>query len=179
MSDISCLNPAQTEYYKQLLKNLEEPTAGFFTYATQGNPSTYSGSALMQTVFLPGNSNSVAVCLLQPLSRGYVHIRSVDPYAPARVDPRCLIHPLNLEVFARHMSYISNIVSTEPLASLLNANGRRNITAPSDIADVKAMKEYLKNTAMSSWHPISTCAMLPLGKEGVVNERLVVHGTSN
>ncbi|KAI0428960.1 glucose-methanol-choline oxidoreductase-like protein [Xylaria sp. FL1042] len=178
-SDTHPLMPLQTEYYKQLLKNPEESTAGFFTYAAQGNFGSDSGSSLMQSGLLPGSYYSVAICLLQPLSRGYVHIRSADPLIPVQVDPRYLSHPLDLEVFAQHMSYISKIVSTEPLASFLKINGRRNATAPSDITDVEAMKEYLKKTTMSSWHPTSTCAMLPLDEGGVVNERLIVHGTSN
>ncbi|KAJ3579473.1 hypothetical protein NPX13_g1101 [Xylaria arbuscula] len=178
-ADTHPLKPAQTEYYKQLLENPEESTAGFFTYAAQGNFGTDSGSSLMRTGFLPGSYYSIAICLLQPLSRGYVHIQSADPQAPVRVDPRYLTHPLDLEVFARHMNYISKIVAAEPLASLLKANGRRNAAAPADIADVEAMKEYLHKTAMSSWHPTSTCPMLPLDKGGVVNERLVVHKTKN
>ncbi|KAI1311369.1 glucose-methanol-choline oxidoreductase-like protein [Xylaria venustula] len=171
--------PAQTEYYKQLLRNHEESTAGFFTYAAQGNFGSDSGSELMQSGFQPGSYYSVAICLLQPLSRGYVHIKSADPFAPVQANPRYLTHPLDLELFARHMSYISEIVSAEPLTSLLKPNGRRNVAAPSDITDIEAMKEYLRKTTMSSWHPTSTCAMLPLDKGGVVNERLLVHGTSN
>ncbi|KAI8631110.1 glucose-methanol-choline oxidoreductase-like protein [Xylariaceae sp. FL1651] len=167
-ADTHPLKSAQTEYYKNLLENSEESTAGFFTYAAQGNFGSDSGSSLMQSGFLPGNFYSVAICLLQPLSRGYVHIRSADPMVPVQVDPRYLTHPLDLE-----------IVSAEPLSSLLKANGRRNTAAPSDITDIEAMKDYLKNTAMSSWHPTSTCSMLPLDKGGVVNERLVVYGTRN
>ncbi|KAI1346177.1 glucose-methanol-choline oxidoreductase-like protein [Xylaria sp. FL0043] len=177
--DTDPIKSAQTEYYKHLIGNREESTAGFFTYAAQGNFGSDSGTSLMQSGFLPGNYYSVAICLLQPLSRGYVHIQSADPLAPVRVDPRYLSHSLDLEVFARHMSYISKIISTEPLASLLKVNGRCNVTAPSDITNVEAMKEYLRKTTMSSWHPTSTCAMLPLDQGGVVNERLIVHGTKN
>ncbi|KAI0818292.1 glucose-methanol-choline oxidoreductase-like protein [Xylaria sp. FL0064] len=174
--DTHPIKSEQTEYYKHFLGNPEESTAGFFTYAAQGNFGSDSGTSLMQSGFLPGSYYSVAICLLQPISRGYVHIQSADP---VRADPRYLSHPLDLEIFARHMSYISKIISTDPLASLLKDNGRRNVTAPSDIADVEAMKEYLKKTTMSSWHPTSTCAMLPLDKGGVVNERLIVYGTKN
>lgn len=133
----------------------------------------------MQSNFLPGNYYSVAICLLQPLSRGSVHIRSAEPSDAVKVDPRYLTHPFDLEVFARHMTYISTIISTEPLASLIKPDGRRNACAPADLADVEAMRGYVKQTTLSSWHPTSTCAMLPLDKGGVVNERLVVHGTRN
>ncbi|KAI0966744.1 hypothetical protein F4678DRAFT_466114 [Xylaria arbuscula] len=144
--DTNPLKPAQTEYYKELLRTRQKSTAGFFAYAPQGNFGSDSGSSLMQSDFLPGSSYSVAICLLQPLSCGYVHIQSADPLVPVQVDPHYLTHPLDLEVFARHMRYISEIVSTEPLSSLLQTNGRRNVAAPADITDVKAMKDYLRKT---------------------------------
>ncbi|KAI1266507.1 glucose-methanol-choline oxidoreductase-like protein [Xylariaceae sp. FL1019] len=177
--DTHPIKEAQRKYFHRLLEDAGESTAGFFTYAAQGNFGSSSGSSLMQSGFLPGKYYSVAVCLLQPLSRGCVHIRSADPFDPARVDPRYLIHPTDLEVFARHMTYISTIVATAPLSNLLKANGRRNASAPKDISDLQSMKEYVKKNTLSSWHPTSTCAMLPLDKGGVVDERLVVHGTCN
>ncbi|RYP50158.1 hypothetical protein DL768_004275 [Monosporascus sp. mg162] len=179
LSDAHPLKPAQTAYYNRLLKNLRESTASFFTYAAQGNFGTVSFSSLMQYALLPENYYTVAVCLLQPLSRGSVHIRTADPSGAVKVDPRFLTHPLDLEVFARHMTYVSTIISTEPLASLLKPDGRRNTCAPADLTNLDAMRDYLKQTTTSSWHPTSTCAMLPLEKGGVVNERLVVHGTRN
>ncbi|KAK7751530.1 hypothetical protein SLS62_006480 [Diatrype stigma] len=181
------LEPAQAAYYDRLLHNPNESTAGFFTYAAQGNFGSGSGSSLMQSNFQPGSYYSVAVCLLQPLSRGSAHIRSADPAAPARVDPRYLSHPLDLELFARHMTYIATIVDTEPLKSLLKParqGGRRNAAAAAaaDLADVAAMREYVRRTTLSSWHPTSTCAMLPgpeAGGRGVVDARLRVHGARN
>lgn len=177
--DMHPLRKAQTDYYHGLLEKGEESTGGFFTYAAQGNFSSGSGSSLMSSGFLPGSYLSIAILLLQPLSRGSVHIRSADPLDPVKVDPRYLAHPLDLEVLARHMTYISTIISTEPLASLLKPDGRRNSGAPADLTDIDEMKEYLRNMTQSGWHPTSTCAMLPLEKGGVVDERLVVHGTTN
>ncbi|KAI0145239.1 glucose-methanol-choline oxidoreductase-like protein [Xylariaceae sp. FL1272] len=177
--DTHPIKEAQMKYFHQILEDPGESTAWFFTYAAQGNFGSSSGSSLMQSGFLPGNYYSVAICLAQPLSRGCVHIRSANPFDPVRVDPRYFAHPMDLEVFARHMTYISTIVETAPLSNLLKANGRRNAIAPADISDVQSMKEYLRKATLSSWHPTSTCAMLPLDKGGVVNERLVVHGTSN
>ncbi|RYO74710.1 hypothetical protein DL762_010306 [Monosporascus cannonballus] len=170
---------AQSAYYNRLLKNPKESTTSFFTYAAQGNFGSASGSSLIQSAILPGNYYSVAVCLLQPLSRGCVHVRTADPSGPVKVDPRYLTHPLDLEVFARHMTYIHTIFSAEPLASLLKPDGRRNASAPADLTDLDAMRKYVQQTALSSFHPTSTCAMLPLEKGGVVNERLIVHGTRN
>ncbi|RYP07233.1 hypothetical protein DL765_009223 [Monosporascus sp. GIB2] len=135
---------AQTAYYNRLLKIPKESTASFFTYAAQGNLGSASGSFLMQSTLLPGNYYSVAVCLLQPLSRGCVHIRIADPSGAVKVDPRYLTQPLDLEVFARHMTYIHTIISMKPLASLLKPNGRRNAYAPTDLTDLDAMRKYVQ-----------------------------------
>ncbi|KAI1387697.1 glucose-methanol-choline oxidoreductase-like protein [Hypoxylon trugodes] len=166
-------------YYSSLFQNPKEATVTFCAQASQGNFGAEAGSSLLNANFLPGGYCTIAAFLLQPLSRGYVHIRSSNPSDPVKVDPRYLTHPLDIEMFARHMTYISTIVSTEPFASLLKPSGRRNASAPADIGDVEAMKEYITKTTLSSWHPTSTCAMLPLDKGGVVNERLIVHGTQN
>ncbi|KAI0019833.1 glucose-methanol-choline oxidoreductase-like protein [Xylariomycetidae sp. FL0641] len=173
------LSPEQAKYHTNLLKNRNESTAGFFTYAAQGNFGKGSGSGLMQSGFQEGNYYSVAVCLLQPLSRGSTHITSATAASPPRVDPGYLTHAADLEVFARHVAYIARIASTAPLCTLLKPGGRRNHAAADLDADLAAAREYVRATALSSWHPTSTCAMLPAGRGGVVDARLRVHGTRN
>ncbi|KAI0858073.1 glucose-methanol-choline oxidoreductase-like protein [Xylaria cubensis] len=172
------LLPAQYRYYSRLLQNPAEATAAFCGQASQGNFGAEAGSSLLQSGLLPGNYFTIAVYILQPLSRGSVHIRSTDVFEPVKLDPGYLRHPLDVEVLARHMMYVSKIVSQEPLASLLKPRGRRNASAPTDNT-LESMKEYVKKTTLSSWHPTSTCPMLPAELGGVVNERLVVYGTKN
>jgi choline dehydrogenase-like flavoprotein len=173
------LKAKHAAFVEALLQNPNESTAGFFTYAAQGNFGKGSGSELMKTKFLPGHFYSIAICLLQPLSRGYVHIQSYDPSVPVKINPKYLSHPLDMEVLARHMTYIATIIETEPLKSLLRPGGLRNAAAPEALRDLDAVREYVKDTALSSWHPTSTCAMLPSDLGGVVDPRLVVHGTKN
>ena len=45
--------------------------------------------------------------------------------------------------------------------------------------DLDDMKEYIRRAAVSNWHQVGTCAMLPRDKNGVVDETLVVYGTQN
>lgn len=171
------LSPTEAKYYQRLLEGSGQATAAYFPYSSQGN----FGRDLLPgpSEYQEGNYYTVAAFLLQPLSRGSVHIRSAEPSDSVRVDPKYLTHPLDLEVFVQHMVHISTIISTEPFASLLKPQGRRNPFAPTDLTDVDAMREYVKKTTLSSWHPTSTCAMLPADAGGVVNERLIVHGTQN
>ncbi|KAI0202704.1 glucose-methanol-choline oxidoreductase-like protein [Astrocystis sublimbata] len=178
LTDEHPLLPAQLKYYTLILQTPSEATATFCGQASQGNFGAEAGSSLLQSGFLPGNYFTIAVYNLQPLSRGSVHIRSVDAFDAVKLDPGYLRHPLDLEMLARHMAYVSTIVSQEPLASLLKPGGRRNASAPVDNS-IESMKEYVKKTTLSSWHPTSTCAMLPIELGGVVNSRLVVHGTRN
>lgn len=167
----------EIKYYQKLLEGSGQATAAYFPFSSQGNFGLESSAG--QPSYQQGNYCTVAAFLLQPLSRGSVHIRSAESSDPVRIDPRYLTHPLDLEIFARHIAYISTIISTEPLASMLKPQGRRNPLAPADLTDVDAVREYVKKITLSSWHPTSTCAMLPLDRGGVVNERLIVHGTRN
>lgn len=138
-----------------------------------------SGTGLVTSNLLPGNFYSISSTLLQPLSRGSTHILSSNPSDPPKIDPRYLSHPLDLEIYARHMTRISKLVSTPAFSTLLKPDGLRNTSAPKDLTSIDEMKDYIRKTASSSWSPSGTCAMLPEGKGGVVNEKFVVHGTRN
>ncbi|KAF2107494.1 glucose-methanol-choline oxidoreductase-like protein [Lophiotrema nucula] len=179
-NDDHALRPYHTDFVKKLLQDDSEATAGFFTYVAQGVFAFGgSGSEMMTGNLLPQNFWTIAACLLHPLSRGYVHVQSADPSAPVRIDPRYLTHPLDLEVFTQHIRYIATIAETEPLKGMLKTDGKLSEGAPQDLEDENAVKEYIKMATTSSWHPTSTCPMLPREKGGVLNDRLVVYGTRN
>ena len=173
------LQQAHALFVHDLLANLHEGSGGFFTYPAQGNfGGEGSGAELVQTL-LPGNFYTIAVSLMHPLSRGSSHITSSDPNDKPAVDPKYLVHPLDLEIFARHVRFIGTIMQTEPLKSLLKPGGLVNRAAPKDLQSLDAIKEYVKDTGLSSWHPTTTCAMLPRNAGGVVDHRLIVHQTKN
>lgn len=168
-----------TSFVHEMLQNPHEGSGGFFTYPCQGNfGGEGSGAELVQTL-LPGNFYTIAVSLMHPLSRGSTHVTSSDPTASVKVDPKYLAHPLDLEIFARHVQHIWKIAETEPLRSLLKEGGQVNKAAPRDWKNLDAIKDYVRRTALSSWHPTSTCAMSPRESGGVVDHNLMVHGTRN
>lgn len=188
--DKRAFTKSHTEFVHELLKTPTEGSAGFFSYAALGNfiPETGAGDIIGKEnsnsddligVAEPGNFVTIACMLLHPLSRGNVHVSSSSPTSSPKIDPRYFSHPLDLEILSRHVRYISKIVSSAPLSTLLKPSGRKNHGAPDDLNDLDAIKEYVKKAALSAWHPTSTCAMLPLEKGGVVSEKLVVYGTRN
>lgn len=70
------------------------------------------------------------------------------------------------------------IAQTQPLASFLKPGGRR-LPEGHDALSLEAAIEMARACAESNYHPSGTCAMMPEELGGVVNERLVVHGTRN
>ncbi|KAF7919317.1 uncharacterized protein EAE97_011649 [Botrytis byssoidea] len=169
------------EFVNDLLNTPTEGSGCFFSYPAQGNfiPEAGSNDIMISANADAGNYFTICSMLLHPLSRGSSHITSSNPETKVTIDPKYLSNPLDLEVLARHVRYISKIVSSEPLKSFLKPNGKKNYGAPEDMDDLEQIKEYVKKAALSAWHPTSTCAMLPLEKGGVVNEKLVVYGTKN
>ncbi len=167
-------------FTRSINKNSDEGSASLFTYPAQGNFEAGGGAnpKNVTKALMAGNFMTIGVCLLQPFSRGNTHLTSADPKQNPSIDPQYLTKELDVEIFARHLQYLQTIIKTQPLASFLKPGGKRS--SPNiDLKELDAVKEFVQTTAISNWHPVGTCAMLPREKGGVVNERLIVHGTKN
>lgn len=154
------------------------------------DPTETSGSMFMTPVYATldtdpitptpttpeGNYITICASPLQPFSRGSTHISSPSALSPPLIHPAYLSHPLDAELFAHHILYLETIASTPPLASYLKPSGRRS---PAPLTSLDGAKEFLRQSAISNWHPTSSCSMLPREKGGVVNSRLRVYGTKN
>ena len=173
-------------FVHSLLSNPSEGAANIFMYPAganvTGDDATDVGSVGMvkdnrQT---PASFITICAALCFPLSRGSSHITCSDPSSKPTIDPRYLSHPLDLEVQARLLRYAETIVRTEPLAKLVKqgGKGRRNTGAPADLSDLDVAKGYARLSALSCWHPTSTCAMLPRERGGVVDPKLRVYGVA-
>lgn len=120
---------------------------------------------------------AVMAILSHPLGRGHVHIRSGSVVDPPALDPRYLAHPLDLEILARSVQFTERIVSTPPFADALT--GSRYPSFPGADVSLDRAKEIVRQVAFSCYHPAGTCGMRPRDQGGVVDARLVVHGTTN
>ena len=139
--------------------------------ATQAEVSAFSS---------PENYISVIAMLAYPFSRGSVHIRSSDPAEKPAVDFKYLTHPLDAEILARHMCSFKKLIACEPLASCIKPGGKRlPASFPNAMDSVEQAKEMLRACATTNYHPAGTCAMMAEELGGVVNDRLVVYGTTN
>jgi choline dehydrogenase-like flavoprotein len=119
---------------------------------------------------------SIALALLHPLSRGSTHIQSTEARDPPKIDPNYLSDPLDLEIYARHILHTKTLIKAQPLASIIRSEGK---TFPPKLDDLEDAKAWAKAGSGTQYHPCGTCAMMPREMGGVVNDRLLVHGTDN
>jgi choline dehydrogenase-like flavoprotein len=141
-----------------------------------------SGVGVGLAALIGGSANSTSsqvsinAALLHPLSRGSSHIQSTDPRQSPKIDPKYLSHPLDIEIFARHILHIKTLMQAQPLISVTVPGGKM---FPSKLDNLEDAKAWVKESSITQYHPSGTCAMMPKDMGGVVSDRLVVHGTEN
>jgi len=170
--------PEQYKILRSIVEDEKDSTIQHFSPACQLNPTAGPRPSDWFGLQNDGHYTAISASLSHPFSRGSIHIQSADPAKPPKIDPRYLSNPLDLEILARHTLYIETIAKTEPLASLLKPDGRR-VPLDAHISSLEEAKKFVVDTLVSTYHPASTCSMMPREKGGVVSDRLVVHGTKN
>ncbi|KIM36177.1 GMC oxidoreductase [Hebeloma cylindrosporum] len=125
----------------------------------------------------PMHTFSVHVCLLRPLSRGALRLKSADPWDHPSIDPKYLSAPEDVKRIMRGIKLILKIAKEEPLASRLDHNDKsplldHELHTKSD----KELEEIVRERVETLYHPTSTCRMAPLEEGGVVDSKLRVYG---
>ena len=180
-NDAPLASPAQRKQYellREILQSRDDSSIHFCMAPLQINVDAGSAPTKYLNPTTEGNYMTLFAALSHPFSRGSVHITSPDAHDKPNIDPKYLSHPLDNEIMAHHVRYMETLVSTEPLASLLKKDGRR-IPADTHVETLEDARKLGPRTITSNFHPTGTCAMMPKGIGGVVDERLIVHGTTN
>lgn len=113
-----------------------------------------------------GNYLTLGPTLIAPQSRGFIRLRSADPEANPRIQPRYLTERHDIEVLRRGVELAREIASQK--AFDLYRGGE---AAP---GRGKELRAYIRQYAQTLYHPAGTCAM---GR--VVDAGLKVYGTEN
>jgi choline dehydrogenase len=123
---------------------------------------------------IPGETPGVTstCCVLRPESRGTVHINSADPkkwsavqfnYLSAEEDRRRIVEAVKLQ---------REIYAAKPFADIATEEQKPGTAVSSD----EEILDYCRQQGMSVYHPVGTCKMGRREDEGVVDNRLKVHG---
>ncbi|KAI9690626.1 MAG: hypothetical protein M1820_009957 [Bogoriella megaspora] len=168
----------QNAFIRKMAADPGEATATIYMSAMQRNLDQPEDKR--KAILQPGNYISLIAMLAHPFSRGSVHIRSTDPTLKPVVDFQYFSHELDAQVFGHHLMDFEKLVELEPLASCLKPGGRRlPKTFPGKIESVEQASEMIKICSGTNYHPACTCPMMSRELGGVVNDRLIVHGTKN
>jgi choline dehydrogenase len=116
---------------------------------------------------------TILVYKLRPESRGTLHIRSADPLAPPAIKPNYLADPADLRTLLDGVKLVRQIAADPAMAALIKSEHSPGAACSSD-AD---LTDYIRNNAISVYHPVGTCRM-GSDPEAVVDNELRVHGLS-
>lgn len=116
-----------------------------------------------------GHGFTIGPTLIRPQSRGFITLRSNDPFAPPAIQPCYLHSAADLALLVAGVKLACELAHTQPLAEY------RGPAVCEQLATTEEIIEYVRRTVETIYHPVGTCRMGgdPLG---VVDAQLRVRG---
>ncbi|KAF4549950.1 GMC oxidoreductase-like protein 16 [Elsinoe fawcettii] len=124
--------------------------------------------------FLQDNAGNSQISNQRPLTRGYVHAASTDPFTYPRLDFRYGSNPTDYAVMFDAVQFNNRVFQT-PQIQLLQPIQNDPPANPSD----DQINDFLRRSLGTEYHPAGTAAMLSRDDGGVVDANLLVYGTAN
>jgi choline dehydrogenase len=122
---------------------------------------------------LPGPDGVYAIVFssMLPRSRGTVRLRSSNPAARPLIDPNYYGDPGDVDVMAAGLRIVREIGQAEAFAPWR----AEEVMPGSDVNDSAAVREYVRRSLLTFFHPVGTCR---IGNDdtAVVDTQLRVHG---
>jgi choline dehydrogenase-like flavoprotein len=114
-------------------------------------------------------------CQLRPKSRGYIGLKSADPFADPLIQPNYLSHDDDVTELLGALKLGRRIMQSPAMRPLNNGTELEPGLATSSDAQ---LIEFIRNKAETIYHPVGTCKM-GADPMAVVDDRLRVHGIAN
>jgi choline dehydrogenase-like flavoprotein len=119
---------------------------------------------------------AIGPCFLRPKSRGTVRLRSPNPQDRALFDAGSFSDSDDLDVLVRGVLLGIRILEQPSLARLIK---RRHLPEPGIESDPDALRDYVRQTAKTVFHPCGTAKMGPdTDPMSVVDNQLRVRGVT-
>jgi choline dehydrogenase len=109
--------------------------------------------------------------MLQPRSRGTITLRSADPFAPPRIQPRYFDEPTDIDPLVEGVKMARELASTRAFAWLAGPEHTPGGAVRTD-AHIRA---FVRQRVETVYHPCGTCKM-GVDRLAVVDPELRVHG---
>lgn len=118
----------------------------------------------------PGFSIGLSNC--RPTSRGSIHVRSADPFAPPVIRPNAFSTEHDVAEMLDAVKFLRQLAGTPSLSPVIDAEV---LPGPACASDDELIGDFRRRSG-TVYHPVSTCRMDPDPRTGVVDARLKVHG---
>ena len=122
----------------------------------------------------PIHGITASVCQLKPFSKGSVKLKSSDIFDSPIIDYGYLNDERDTEILLEGIKIVRKFFKTNIMKEL-NA---KEIAPGEEITNNDMLKNFLKSTALSVYHPVGTCKM-GLDSSSVVDPELRVHDVKN
>lgn len=150
------------------------------------NPADFTAEPTIQCYHVPiisadglsptGSRSGITfeLVVLQPRSRGWVHLADGDPTSMPLINPNFVGDPEDLKAAVQSVRAIREVMAKESLAGIIDEEVEPGPRATDD----KELGDWVQRVATTMWHPVGTCRM---GKDdkAVVDARLRIRGIEN
>lgn len=114
---------------------------------------------------------TISAFALRPESQGSVHIKTADPLKAPSIHANYLTDERDVQVALRGTRMVRRIAAQSALAKYVKTEIRPGVDVDKDDEVI----DWVRRTALTSYHPIGTCKM-GSDPQAVVDSRLKVHG---
>jgi choline dehydrogenase len=116
---------------------------------------------------------TIAPCQLRPESRGTIHVKSPDPFAPPAIRPNYLSDPIDQQTITEGLKFADVLASQDALKPWVV---QRILPEPAKMDDADWLA-YARDSGSTIYHPVGTCRMGRADDPGaVVDPQGRVHG---
>jgi choline dehydrogenase len=116
---------------------------------------------------------TIAPCQLRPESRGTIHVKSADPFAPPVIRPNYLSDPIDQQTITEGLKFADVLANQEALKPWVV----KRVMPEAGPMDDTGWLAYARDSGSTIYHPVGTCRMGRADDAGaVVDSDGRVHG---
>ena len=167
------MSAAHVQAYVRTRPGLDGPDVQFHILPASVDIEKFTTKQIWELEKLPGIT--FAACQLRPESRGTIHIKSADPFAPPSIRPNYLSDRLDQDTIVAGLRWGRVIAGQQALSPYMGDELVPGAAVESD----EDLLTYAREAGTTIYHPVGTVAMGRAGDpKAVVDPELRVRGVA-
>lgn len=165
------LSAAHVQAYWRSRPGLSGPDVQYHILPASVDVEKFVSEGVWELEKVPGLT--IAPCQLRPESRGTIHVKSPDPFAPPAIRPNYLSDPIDQQTITEGLKFADHLGTRDALKRYVMG---RITPAAGPLSDAEWLA-YARERGSTIYHPVGTCRMGQAGDPGaVVDTAGRVHG---